>query len=386
MRNHLLKDSIRIAEELAKEICTGETSESALLKDWKENTPKPYKKWLAEATLAEQIAYYRSVDTEGAVQEMHRQIFSIKRHVFLKRIVSIAASLLLILTVGTLWLMQDKPEEATWANAMPGNEKSIITTSDHQTIKLERPTLIVKNNQLINGNGEEQVRIAIKQDQGPQLNKLDVPAGGEHALTLEDGTYVKVNSATELWFPTNFGKNTRQVRMKGEAYFQVEADQQYPFIVHLTHNIKVQVTGTTFNIKSYDEENDLSVALVEGSVNILKDEEVIASLLPGQLFTYKKEEQQYEVSETELTTVTDWTNETFIFRDETIENIMRKLSRWYNVDIEVSDNIKEMHYTGILSRKQPLTETLEALRMTNELDFNFPKEKKVEIEENRNNH
>ena len=100
----------------------------------------------------------------------------------------------------------------------------------------------------------------------------------------------------------------------------------------------------------------------------------------------KKEEQQYEVSETELTTVTDWTNETFIFRDETIENIMRKLSRWYNVDIEVSDNIKEMHYTGILSRKQPLTETLEALRMTNELDFNFPKEKKVEIEEKRNNH
>ena len=77
--------------------------------------------------------------------------------------------------------------------------------------------------------------------------------------------------------------------------------------------------------------------------------------------------------------MTDWTSDIFVFRDEPIARIMRKLSRWYNVDINVHNEIKDVRYTGILNRKQPLNETLDALRMTGELDFEIQRDKKVNI-------
>jgi ferric-dicitrate binding protein FerR (iron transport regulator) len=247
---------------------------------------------------------------------------------------------------------------------------------------LDAERLIVKNNQLIDGEGDGKLHIALKEkEEGPSLNKLDVPAGGEHELTLADGSSIKVNSATEFWFPTNFGKETRHVRMQGEAYFQVEANQEHPFIVHLTDEIKVKVTGTTFNINSYKEESHISIALEKGSIDILQADQLLASITPGQLFTYQKETGEYQISSSDISHITDWTSDTFIFRDESIETIMRKLSRWYNVEISLDKEIKDIRYTGILSRKQPLHETLEALRLTNELDFDIKESNKVTVTE-----
>ena len=245
---------------------------------------------------------------------------------------------------------------------------------------MNNPVLVVQKNQIINGKGDGSIQIAIRNEQKTQLNKLDVPPGGEHSLTFADGSLVKVNSATELWFPTDFGKNTRQVQLQGEAYFQVEQDQDHPFIVNLTHDIKIRVTGTAFNVNAYKEEDEINVALVEGSVDILRGTELLTSLIPGQIFSYHKESSQYKVNQTgDVTHMTDWTSDIFVFRDEPIARIMRKLSRWYNVDINVHNEIKDVRYTGILNRKQPLNETLDALRMTGELDFEIQRDKKVNI-------
>ena len=212
---------------------------------------------------------------------------------------------------------------------------------------------------------------------------MDVPAGGEHQLTLADGSNIKVNSATELWFPTNFGKETRHTKLQGEAFFQVEANQAHPFVVHLSNDIEVKVTGTTFNVKSYKEEDEIIVALIEGKIEIIKDTETITPLKPGQLFTYHKETETFSIVQSDMSDITDWTSDTFIFRNESIENIMTKLSRWYNVEINIDHEIKDIRYTGILSRKQPLEETLEALRMTNELDFDIKQTNKVNVSEKK---
>ena len=106
----------------------------------------------------------------------------------------------------------------------------------------------------------------------------------------------------------------------------------------------------------------------------------MAELLPGQLFTFRKDEQEYTVTDTDLSTVTDWTEDQFIFYNETIENIMHKISRWYNVNISVDEKIKNVRYTGILSRKQPLVKILDALRMTDELEFDIQADKKIDVE------
>ena len=159
----------------------------------------------------------------------------------------------------------------------------------------------------------------------------------------------------------------------------MKADKDNPFIVHLG-TLDVQVTGTAFNVKAYEEENEISIALVEGIISVYKEKQLLAELLPGQLFTFRKDEQEYTVTDTDLSTVTDWTEDQFIFYNETIENIMHKISRWYNVNISVDEKIKNVRYTGILSRKQPLVKILDALRMTDELEFDIQADKKIDVE------
>ena len=383
MENDITKKAILIAEELAKEIYTQEESTSAILQEWKKEHPDFQKQLLSKEELSSNIAFYEHVDTEAAYQGIHKQLFPSNHYTLYIRIGSIAALMLLLFSIGNLLFPSDnnKTEETipTWAMAIPGNENSSIVTSDNQIFKLEDPILFVQDNYIINGNGEKKIQITITQDQGPQLNKLDVPAGGEHKLTLADGSIIKVNSASELWFPTDFGESTRQIQLQGEAYFQVKADEVHPFIVTLSNDLKVRVTGTTFNINAYKEEKTISIALVEGKIDILKKSKKLVSLAPGEIFTFQKDNLQYNVNQTDLTHITDWTSDIFIFRDEPIENIMRKLSRWYNVEINVHNEIKDIRYTGVLSRKQPLNETLEAIRMTNEVNIEIQKNKIVNI-------
>lgn len=389
MEKDFASESIRIAQELAKDLFNKveENNEiSSSLKDWKKNHLNLYEELRQGTQLSQQFSLYDQADAETAYKEIEDRIFFKKRRNFIIRIGSIAASIIVLLCIGTFVALQEQQDSNTesiqWTHIMPGKEKATITTSDNQTILLDAERLIVKNNQLIDGEGDGKLHIALKEkEEGPSLNKLDVPAGGEHELTLADGSSIKVNSATEFWFPTNFGKETRHVRMQGEAYFQVEANQEHPFIVHLTDEIKVKVTGTTFNINSYKEESHISIALEKGSIDILQADQLLASITPGQLFTYQKETGEYQISSSDISHITDWTSDTFIFRDESIETIMRKLSRWYNVEISLDKEIKDIRYTGILSRKQPLHETLEALRLTNELDFDIKESNKVTVSE-----
>lgn len=393
MKNEPIEESINIAEELANDLIyiyreRGAKSESSSkLEAWKEKHPSLYDELKSGKELSGKMAFYHRVETKKPLREIRKRIHPHPNRLHIIRIAGIAASFILVLTLGTLALQYGKAETEEqaplWTQAIPGKAKSSITTGDNQTILLDAPTLIVKGNQLINGNENGKTKITIDQKQGFQLNKLDVPAGGEHTLTLADGSNIKVNSATELWFPTNFGKDTRHTKLQGEAYFQVEANQKHPFVVHLSNGIQVKVTGTAFNVKSYQEEDEISIALLEGKVDVMEDTETIASLTPGQIFTYHKETETFDVSQSDMSDITDWLSDTFIFRDESIENIMTKLSRWYNVDIHINKEIKDIRYTGILSRKQPLEETLEALRMTNELDFDIKQANKVNVSEKK---
>lgn len=385
MENEDYKNSILIAEELVKEVCEKKNSQSLLFKEWKVKNPELYEQMSAQKEWVDKITFYNQVDITTARQNIRNRLFLNNRRTLFVRIGSIAALVIVLLVIGAFMFLRGETqlkEEGVplWAKTIPGNERATIITSDNQAVQLNNPVLVVQKNQIINGKGDGSIQIAIRNEQKTQLNKLDVPPGGEHSLTLADGSLVKVNSATELWFPTDFGKKTRQVQLQGEAYFQVEQDQYHPFIVNLTHDIKIRVTGTAFNVNAYKEEDEINVALVEGSVDILRGTELLTSLIPGQIFSYHKESSQYKVNQTgDVTHMTDWTSDIFVFRDEPIARIMRKLSRWYNVDINVHNEIKDVRYTGILNRKQPLNETLDALRMTGELDFEIQRDKKVNI-------
>ncbi|WP_294626927.1 FecR family protein [uncultured Bacteroides sp.] len=395
MTDNNLKESIQLAEALARELYTGKTPDSPLLKAWKEQSPALYESIGRQQTLTEEIRFRESIDPEEALRQLHRRLPPPAPR---KRIITpatlcrlcggIAAILVLLFGIARLTAPQQAERPLPqWAAAIPGNEKTSISTDGGHRLTLEEKQLSVVGNRLVNttGDGKKEVAISLPQDRR-QLIKLIVPAGGEHRLTLEDGTTIHVNAASELLFPAHFEAHARRVKLCGEAYFDVAPDKAKPFVVQLDDALAIEVTGTAFNVKTYPEEHETAITLTEGSITVRKEKQPLATLLPGQRFTYRHATGEHTVTSADLAADTDWTNDEFIFCNETIDHIMRKISRWYNVDITVSDDISHIRYTGILSRKQPLAETLETLRMTNELDFHLHGEKKIDVREKENEH
>lgn len=386
MTDQKLKESMQIAEELAKEICTGEPSTSLLAKKWKEESPELYEEIRKQESLLQEISFHDSIDTRQALEEVNSRL-NLPAKRFGRRAIyniGIAASFLLILGTAATWLWMRNSEEtvAEWATSIPEPAKTSLIAQNNKPVELTESDLIVKGNQLIGStlDGKRNVAIELKPDN--QFNKLAVPAGGEYRLTLEDGTVVQVNAASELLFPTHFKQHVRQVELRGEAYFRVKHNPERPFNV-LLGTLNVQVTGTTFNIKAYEEGN-VSITLVEGSVNVREGQKVLAALSPGEQFTYHKTTRDYSTAQADISVITGWTEDKFVFRNEPIGTIMAELSRWYNVDINVSEDIQDIRYSGILSRKQPLVEILNILHLTNELDFKIHQDRKIDAIEKKN--
>lgn len=377
---------MQIARELAKEICTGKPSTSLLVQKWKEGAPTMYEEIRKQENLIEDITFHDSIDTEEALKRVNRSIVlparKIDRHTIYN--IGIAASFLLILGTAAIWLWMDNRKDAVaeWATSVPISPKTSIIVQNNESVELAENNLAVKGNRLVGTtlDGKRNVAIELKNDN--QFNKLSVPAGGEYQLTLEDGTVVQVNAASELLFPTHFKKHIRQVELTGEAYFKVKHNTESPFHV-LLGALNVQVTGTAFNIKAYEEEGNIYVTLIEGSVNVRKDQEILATLSPGEQFTYRKTTGEYNTTQVNIPSTTGWTEDKFIFHNETIGAIMAELSRWYNVEISVSEDIREMRYNGILSRKQPLIDILNILQLTNELDFKFRRDRRIDAIEKK---
>ena len=387
MTDQKLKESMQIAEELAKEICTGEPSTSLLAKKWKEESPELYEGIRKQESLLQEISFHDSIDTRQALEEVNSRL-NLPAKRFGRRAIyniGIAASFLLILGTAATWLWMRNSEEtvAEWATSIPEPAKTSLIAQNNKPVELTESDLIVKGNQLIGStlDGKRNVAIELKPDN--QFNKLAVPAGGEYRLTLEDGTVVQVNAASELLFPTHFKQHVRQVELRGEAYFRVKHNPERPFNV-LLGTLNVQVTGTTFNIKAYEEEGNVSITLVEGSVNVREGQKVLAALSPGEQFTYHKTTRDYSTAQADISVITGWTEDKFVFRNEPIGTIMAELSRWYNVDINVSEDIQDIRYSGILSRKQPLVEILNILHLTNELDFKIHQDRKIDAIEKKN--
>lgn len=384
MTEDKIKESIQIAEELAGEICTGKTSTSSLAEEWKKESPVLYEELRKQEQLPEEIAFHDSINIDEALQQVNKHIILPPRKLNIGVISSIAASFLLIVSTATLWLWTENKKGVIpeWATTAPVTSNTSIIAQNNEPVVLPENNLTVKGNQLLGSTLDGKQNISIKLKPDNQFNKLSVPTGGSYQLTLEDGTVVQVNAASELSFPTHFKKHLRQVRLQGEGYFRVKSNPQSPFNV-LLGTLNVQVTGTTFNIRAYEAEKNIRITLVEGSVNVREGQKVLATLSPGEQFTYQKTTGEYNTTQANISAITGWTEDKFVFRNEPIGSIMAELSRWYNVEISVSEDIQDIRYSGILSRKQPLTDILNILQLTNELDFKFHRDRRIDAIEKK---
>ena len=204
-----------------------------------------------------------------------------------------------------------------------------------------------------------------------------VPEKGEYFVILSDGTKVWINSDSELEFPNRFGEDIREVKLKGEAYFEVTSDLRKPCNV-LAGETKVHVLGTAFNVSAYREDRQTEVALLRGKVSFdVKDKVYV--LVPGEIATLNRESGETIVRKGDVAAIVDWKAGRFNFEDMSLEELTVKLSRWYGVTFVFSDEaVKKLRFSGAMTKYRTLDYVLDMISKTTDVTFSL-KENRVTV-------
>ena len=255
---------------------------------------------------------------------------------------------------------------------LPGTDKATLTLGNGSMVALEKG--VVYKSEYASGNGEGLVYSNEKSKSVETVyNYLSVPRGGEFFVQLSDGTSVWLNSETKIRFPVSFeyGKPREVDLIYGEAYFDVSKSSNNGgsfFRVH-SQQQSIEVTGTKFNIEAYSGSPTIYTTLVEGKVYVASDFERIG-LEPGQQARLDAKSGRIEVVRLNVFNATSWKDGIFAFQDDSLEDIMGKLSRWYDIDVLFVDGTKkDMIFSGHLSRYEKVNELLEKFELTNTVQF-----------------
>ena len=291
---------------------------------------------------------------------------------------SAAAAVLILLAAGWWFLANGKKENRgnlagrpATEDIAPGGNKAILTLADGTKVILDTAgngaiikqggvTVIKLNGQLAYDPSNSELPDAST----VTYNTITTPKGGLYGLLLADGSKVWLNAASSLRFPTVFTGNERRVELTGEGYFEVAHNAEKPF--HVTvNNLDVQVLGTHFNINSYSDEPAVKTTLLEGRV-MIRESDKLVYLNPGQQAIAQPGQANFRiVNDTDVEEVVAWKNGLFIFNNTPLENIMRQIARWYNVDIVYQGSVPQDTFNGNISRNTNLSEVLKVLEFSN---------------------
>lgn len=200
-------------------------------------------------------------------------------------------------------------------------------------------------------------------------NMLSIPIGGFYQLSLSDGTKVWLNSMTKLRYPVTFEGEQRNVYLTGEAYFDVAKDAEHPFVVNV-EGMEVKVYGTRFNVNTL-EEGVVQTVLERGKVSVkaLKTGEEVM-LKPDDMAEFYKESGMVKVGKVDPFTYTAWKDGKFVFENATIETIMSRLGRWYDIKVFYGDEqVKNQTFTGIITRHSNVKDLLYLIGETAMVQF-----------------
>ncbi len=246
----------------------------------------------------------------------------------------------------------------------PGGNKAVLTLADGRQVILDQT-----QNGLVASQGESRINKTadgslIYNDQGQNgevsmMNKLSIPRGGQYQVVLPDGTRVWLNSSTTLTYPTAFTGRERRVELTGEAYFEVTHNADQPFVVK-TIKQEIKVLGTHFNVNAYEDDQQIKTTLMEGSVQINCQNKNYL-LKPGEQALTGADVQ---ISSVDTESAIDWKNGIFDLNNESLPNLMKKISRWYNVDVIYTGNVPKTGFGGEVSRAKKLSDVLNVLETT----------------------
>jgi len=291
-----------------------------------------------------------------------------------------AASVVVIAGVSAWILLSQEPDVdnlSVTEKFEPG--KAIVTLEMASGLKYRLDTLssVVRNNRVNvafdNNDGvlkiKEQDSLADGATKEIGYNTVNVPYGGTYTVELCDGTKVYLNSGTTLEFPSRFDGKVRSVILKGEAYFDVARNVSKPFVVEVDE-MKVKVLGTSFNVKSYVDEPGVYTTLVEGSVAILRDGQPEKKIKPGEQAYYNKGVGTLSIAEVDVKEFTSWKDGVFYFKDIALEEILRIVSRWYDLEVfYMNQGAKSVIYSGKLPMYSSVEDVLRKFEISGDVRF-----------------
>ena len=205
--------------------------------------------------------------------------------------------------------------------------------------------------------------------------------GQKSRLVLPDGSIVWLNSDSYIRYPDNFGKKGRSLELVGEAYFEVTKNPRKPFVVE-AGEARIKVLGTTFNLKAYPDEDDIETTLFEGKVEltIQPDKENLlprtVEMQPGESLLYDKTKNQLNYLNFKNDEIIAWTNNQLIFRNDNFENLVKKIERWYNVEIVYDkEKLNKQRLTVELYQGELLDRLLDIIELAMNVDCTMEKDK-----------
>ncbi|SJN49345.1 putative anti-sigma factor [Sphingobacterium faecium PCAi_F2.5] len=380
---------IRISSLIVQEMKGEQRAEDRLL----------LKKWLSESQ-ENQAVYKRCFDqvmqkkSFESLQEFekNRDFEKIRAKLFttpvpqqlfsFKRMLPFVAAACMIIALGGVWYYSQTNSSIPSAiqlsqmDRLPAQNRATVTFSDGRQFQLnEHESQVHMDKKGIHYDDGS----AVAETQSAQFATIETPRGGVYDVILPDGTRVKLNAATTLRYPTVFAADKREVRVDGEAYFEVAKRKNQPFIVE-TANQQVSVLGTHFNVNTYGNKSEMKTTLQEGKVQVKEltsGKHII--LLPGYQSLVNKGKlisRAVDVNQ-ELA----WVDGRFNFDGKSLFEVMDDLSRWYNVDVEYRGEIPDVEFFGGTYRTSKLSTILKILKDQN-LHYHFTANGKLIIEKN----
>ncbi|OQP46246.1 hypothetical protein A4H97_31275 [Niastella yeongjuensis] len=311
-----------------------------------------------------------------AAYPFHNKWYGLKKY--------LAAAAVILPVAGVVaWYFYAKPAQEVIPTVAPGPAQTQFASyhaKSQKAVWKRAAGLAVFLDELKNGvigyadgepvikNDSELVYPAARRSNTLLTDTLQTLRGGYYRLQLPDGSKVVLNSASTVLFASTSGSSERRVSVIGEAYFEVVKDRTRPFYVRVP-GLEIEVTGTKFNIEAYEEDNIIRTSLVEGHVK-LKVGKQVTYLKAGEqaVFTASK---QLEVK-TDATLVKDaigWKDGSFVFKDNTLKEIINELCRWYNLEVQYKGEIPENTYYGIFSRSSTIESILDYLQKQTGIGF-----------------
>lgn len=284
-----------------------------------------------------------------------------------------AAVLFIGLLVASLYMVRKAEPVSRVVNLevediAPGGNRAQLVLSDGRVIPLSEAQsgIVISEDKITYEDGVDGAPLWSRSETTNDNAMLSIttPMGGTYRITLADGTHVWLNAASTLTYPIHFSKGERHVKLLGEGYFDVHPDAERPFRVESGDQV-VEVLGTEFNVMAYPDEAEIKTTLVEGSVQLATGAGV-TPLKPGEQSSLH--EGKVKVEGVNVAPYIGWKENEFVFDGVELRDAMKRLGRWYDIDIVYEGEIPMTRFYGSFSRNLTLSVTLNILK---EADINF---------------